>query len=89
MGCISLVTAVIEPVEMTIYTISGGFENLNHRKLFFLDSPLLLALILFSLFQYKYSINLHINCLPIRTSFVVRAREGGGLVPGAVEDHYF
>ena len=32
-------TAVIEPVEMTIYTISGGFENLNHRKLFFLDSP--------------------------------------------------
>ena len=39
-GClISLVTAVIEPVEMTIYTISGGFENLNHRKLFFLDSP--------------------------------------------------
>ena len=44
-GClISLVTAVIEPVEMTIYTISGGCfapsdENLNHRKLFFLDSP--------------------------------------------------
>ena len=40
-GCLkSLVTAVIEPVEMTIYTISGGFENLNHRELFFLDSPL-------------------------------------------------
>ena len=39
-GClISSSTAVIELVEMTICTIYGGFDRLNHHTNFFLDSP--------------------------------------------------
>jgi hypothetical protein len=39
-GClIRFGTAVIELVEMTIYTICGGFDKLNHRIIYLLDIP--------------------------------------------------